>query len=185
MSDAEAPITTFDFRSGPLRGTHLTLFPGCLLHRSGGGLETIPVHAVVGMRVAFVRNERQMGWAVALVVIALMVLALSRPLATLAGAAADEVAGQVTRGTSAGGRSVAAVVVAVFRFLRAAAQLLPVAAAGLVIWAAALFALGWLGFTTLTLTLGAVERAYAVRGRDALLYDFAEALSERVLKVKR
>ena len=40
---------------------------------------------------------------------------------------------------------------------------------------------GWLGSTTLTLTLAGVERVYPIRGRDPRLLDFAEALSERVV----
>jgi len=41
--------------------------------------------------------------------------------------------------------------------------------------------LGWLGSTTLTLTLAGAERVYPIRGRDPRLLDFAEALSERVV----
>jgi len=185
MSSAEAPITSFDFTSGPLRGTHLTLLPGSLLHRGGAFLETIPLGAVAAIRVGFGRNERQIAWAVALVIIALIVLALSGPLGTLAGTAANEVAGQLHGNPGTSGQSVANVVIASFRFLRACARLLPVVAAALLLWAAALFALGWFGVTTLTLTLGAVERAYPVRGRSAMLYDFAEAASERMLEARR
>ena len=185
MSDADTSITSFDFTNGPLRGTHLTLFPGSLLHRGGAFLETIPLHAVAAIRVGFARNERQIGWGAALVAIALVVLLLSGPLATLAGAAANEVAGQLQGSPSTAGQGVAKVVIAAFGFLQTCARLLPVAAAGLLLWAAALFALGWLGATTLTVSLGAVERAYAVRGRNAMLYDFAEAASECILQARR
>ncbi len=182
MSDADTSITSFDFSNGPLRGTHLTLFPACLQHRGGTLLETIPLRAVAALRVEFSRHERLLGWGAALVAIALVVMLLSGPLATLAGAAAKEVAGQLQGSPSTAGQSVAGVVIASFGFLQTCARLLPVAAAGLLLSAAALFALGWLGATTLTLSLGAVERAYAVRGRNAMLYDFAEVLSERILK---
>lgn len=185
MSSTDAPIASFDFTSGPLRGTHLTLFPGSLQHRGGASLETIPLGAVAAIRVGFGRNERQIAWAVALVIIALIVLALSGPLATFAGAAANEVAGQLHGSSSTGGQGIANVVIASFRFLQACARLLPVAAVALLLWAAALFALGWFGVTTLTVTLGAVERAYTVRGRNAMLYEFAEAASERVLESRR
>ena len=131
MSDADTPITSFDFRSGPLRGTHLTLFPGSLQHRGGASLETIPLGAVAAIRVRFGRNERQIAWGVALVIIALIVLALSGPLARLASTAANEVAGQLHGDPGTGGQSVANVVIASFRVLQACARLMPVAAAGI------------------------------------------------------
>ena len=83
MSSA-APITTYDFTSGPLRGTHLTLFPDSLLHRGGAFAETIPMRAVAGIRVAFARDERLIGWGTALVVVALVLVGVSGPLAALA-----------------------------------------------------------------------------------------------------
>ena len=180
MSNADAPITSYDFKSGPLRGTHLTLFPHSLLHRGGSFHETIPMHAIAAIRVAFAREARTLGWGAGLVVIALILVALSGPLAALAGGAANEVAAQVH--SSYG---VASVVISVFESLQSFARALPVVAVALVLWAAALFALGWIGVTTLTLTLGAVERAYPVRGRNMMLYEFAEAASERLLSVGR
>jgi len=185
MSNADVPITSFDFGNGPLRGTHLTLFPGYLLHRGGAYHETIPAHSVAAIRVSFARGERQIGWAIVLVAIALVLIGLSAPLAALAGAAADQVAAQVQGGTGASGQNVAAAVIAAFHFLQTCARLLPVAGAALVLWGGAMFALGWLGVTTLTLSLGAVERAYAVRGRNLMLYDFAESVSERILVAGR
>ncbi|MGA8007659.1 MAG: hypothetical protein WCA17_16345, partial [Burkholderiales bacterium] len=83
MSSADAPITSFDFTSGPLRGTHLILLPGSLLHRGGVFLETIPLHAVAAIRIAFVRSARQLAWGGALVLIALILIAVSAPLAVL------------------------------------------------------------------------------------------------------
>ncbi len=180
MSSADAPIASFDFTSGALRGTHLILLPGSLLHRGGAFLETIPLHAVAAIRVAFARNEGQLAWGGVLVVIALIVIASSGPLAALAGAAADEVAAQVRSG-----HGTASLVIAVFRSLQTYARLLPVLSAALVLWAAALLALGWLGSTTLTLTMGGVERTFAVRGRSAALYEFADAASERILEARR
>jgi hypothetical protein len=180
MSIADAPIASFDFASGPLRGTHLILLPRSLLHRGGAFHETIPLHAVAAVRVAFARNERQLAWGGALIVIGLILIAASGPLAALAGAAAEEVAAQAR---SAHGT--ASLVVAVFHSLQTYARLLPVVSAVLALWAAALLALGWLGVTTLTLTLGGAERAFAVRGRSGSLYEFADAASERVLEARR
>jgi hypothetical protein len=41
------------------------------------------------------------------------------------------------------------------------------------------------GRTTLLVSLPGAERAYPVRGRDTLLLDFAEALSERLMLLKQ
>ena len=180
MSSADAPIANFDFTSGPLRGTHLILLPGSLLHRGGAFLETIPLRAVAAIRVAFARNEGQLAWGGALVLIALIAIASSGPLAALAGAAADEVAAQARSAHGA-----ASLVIAVFHSLQTYARRLPVVSAALALWAAALFALGWIGITTLTLTLGGVERTFTVRGRSAPLYEFADAASERILQARR
>jgi hypothetical protein len=180
MSSADAPIASFDFTGGSLRGTHLILLPGSLLHRGGAFHETIPLRAVAAIRVAFARNERQLAWGGALVVIGLILIASSGPLAALAGAAADEVAAQARSGHGA-----ASLVIAVFHSLQTYARLLPVVSVALALWAAALFALGWLGVTTLTLTLGGGERAFPVRGRSVALYEFAEAASERILESRR
>jgi hypothetical protein len=180
MSIADAPIASFDFTNGPLRGTHLLLLPRALLHRGGAFHETIPLHAVAAIRVAFARRGRQLAWGGALIVIGLLLIAASGPLASLAAAAANDVAAQVHSA-----QSVAALVLATFRFLETCAQLLPVLAAALFLWAAALLALGWIGFTTLSLTLGGVERVFAVRGRSVTLYEFADVASERLLEARR
>jgi hypothetical protein len=63
----------------------------------------------------------------------------------------------------------------------AAASLLPAAALACVIGGGALCALGWIGTTTLLVSLPGAERVYPVRGRSTLLLDFAEALSERLM----
>jgi hypothetical protein len=180
MSIADAPIASFDFANGPLRGTHLILLPRALLHRGGAFHETIPLHAVAAIRVGFARNDRQIAWGGALIVIGLILIAASGPLATLAGAAADEVAAQARSGHGA-----ASLVVAVFHSLQMYARLLPVVSGMLALWAAALVTLGWLGVTTLTLTLAGAERAFAVRGRSGGLYEFADAASERILESRR
>jgi hypothetical protein len=180
MSLADAPIANFDFTSGPARGTHLILLPRSLLHRGGAFHETIPLSAVAAMRVAYARNERQLAWGGALIVMGLILIVVSGPLAALAGGAVKDVAAQTH-----GPQSVAALVQAAFHYLEVCARLLPALSAALLLWAAALLALGWFGVTTLTLTLGGVERGFAVRGRSVALYEFAEAASERILEVRR
>ena len=49
----------------------------------------------------------------------------------------------------------------------------------------ALAVLGWLGGTTLTLTFAGGDRVYAVNGRNTMLLDFAEAVSDKLMQVKR
>jgi hypothetical protein len=49
----------------------------------------------------------------------------------------------------------------------------------------ALAAFGWIGTTTLVLSLPAADRAYAVRGQNRMLVDFADLLAERVAQSGR
>lgn len=176
MNGADDSISTFEFTSGALRGSHLTLYPGCLVHRGDAGLETVPLHAIAAARVAFERDARGLGWGVALLAGALVLLLVSAPLAALAARWASKVAAD---------QVMAEALLASFRFFEGLAKLLPTAAFFTALGGLAVFLLGWLGHTTLTLTLAAVERAYPVRGRNFLLFDFAEALSERIMLQKR
>lgn len=185
IDDPGAPISTFEFTSGAMRGSHLSLYSGCLVHRGDTGLETVPLHAIAAARVAFERDARKLGWGVALLAVALVLLALASPLASLAGGAAGEVAAQLRAEASSGGQGVAGALLAIFRFLERLAKLLPTVAFAAALGGLALFLLGWFGRTTLTLTLAAVERAYAVRGRNPMLFDFAESLSERIMLQRR
>jgi len=184
MNNGDVPLMRFDFTRGALRGSSLMLYPASLVHRGAQGLETMSLTAVAAVRVEFARDARKINWGVALVVAALIVFALSGLLASLAGAAADEVAA-AQGGSASGGPGVAGVVQSTFRGLGAAARMLPFAGTLLAALAIALGALGWYGRTTLTITLGAVERAYAVLGRNLMLFDFAEAVSDRLRVLKR
>ena len=47
------------------------------------------------------------------------------------------------------------------------------------------WALGWLGSTTLVIDLAGSKRVYPVRGRNAGLHDFSEAICERLMSLKR
>jgi hypothetical protein len=73
----------------------------------------------------------------------------------------------------------------IYRLLEAVASLMPVAALGCVIGGGALCALGWMGSTLLLVSLPGSERLFRTRGRDSALLDFAEALSERLMLLKR
>jgi hypothetical protein len=178
MADPGPAVTRFAFERGEFRGTNLTLFASCLVHRGDNHLETLPLGGVTAVRVSFERDTRKLGWGVGLVVAALLLLAIAGPISTFAGAAAGDMA-------SAGPQGVPRALYGFFRALEALGSLLPVAALACVIGGAALGALGWLGRTTLLVSLPGAERAYPVRGRDTLLLDFAEALSERLMLLKQ
>jgi hypothetical protein len=178
MSESGPALTRFAFAGGMLRGTHLTLYPTCLVHRGDNHLETLPLAGMTAVRVAFQRDTGKLGWGIALIVVALVLLAIAGPIGSFASGAAGEMA-------SAGAQGVARALHGFFRLLEAVASLLPVLALACVIGGGALGALGWIGRTTLLVSLPGAERLYPVRGRDTLLLDFAEALSERLMLLKR
>lgn len=169
MSEISPPLARYMFAGGMLRGTSLSLFPTCLVHRSDNHLETLPLAGMTAVRVAFQRHARKLGWGIGLVLVALLMLAIAAPLGSFAGA-----------NLSSGPQSVPAMQ-AIYRVLEAIASVLPVIALACVIGGGALCALGWIGSTTLLICLPGAERVYPVRGRDALLLEFAEALSERLI----
>jgi len=174
---SQAALTRFDFTSGPLRGSQLMLHPRSLVHRSDGHLETMPLARVTAMRVSFERHPRQLGWGIALVVVALLLLAVAAPLGSVAHGAAQEMA------TSAQG--VARALFSFFRLIELVAALLPAFALACALGGAALSVFGWRGSTTLTIVLAGTERVYSARGRDTLLLDFAEMVSERLMASAR
>jgi len=171
------PLVRFDFRSGAQRGTHLALYPRCLVHRGDSHLETVQLARVAALRGAFERDTRRLGWGVALLVIAVILLAIAGPLGSFAGHAATDV--------SSGSAGVARALYNFFRVLEGIAAILPAAALATVLGGAALGVFGWRGATTLTLDLGGNERVYSVDGRDGLLLDFAELASERLIDAAR
>ena len=179
MSDetSQAALTRFDFTSGPLRGSQLMLHPRSLIHRSEAHLETMPLARVTAMRVSFARHPRQLGWGVALVVVSLLLLALAAPLGSVAHGAAQEMASNA--------QGVGRALYNFFRVIEMVAALLPTLALACALGGAALAVLGWRGSTTLTLVLAGTERVYSARGRDTLLLDFAELLSERLMASTR
>jgi hypothetical protein len=178
MGEPGSPVTKFAFERGELRGTTLSLFPTCLVHRGDHHLETLPLAGVTAVRVSFQRNTRRLGWGIVLVVAALVMLAIAGPISTFAGGAAGDMA-------SAGSQGVPRALYSFFRVLEALGSLLPVAALACVIGGGALGALGWMGSTTRMVSQPGAERVYTVRGRDTLLLDFAEALSERLMLLPR
>jgi hypothetical protein len=178
MSETGPALTRYTFTGGVLRGTHLTLYPTCLVHRSDNHLETLPLAGMTAVRVAFERDTRKLGWGIALVVVALILLAIAGPLSSFASSAANDMA-------SAGAQGVPRALYSFFRLLEALGSLLPVMALACVIGGGALCALGWIGGTMLLVSLPGSERAYPARGRDTMLLDFAEALSEKLMVLRR
>lgn len=174
---SQAALTRFEFTSGRLRGSQLLLYPRSLLHRSDGHLETMPLSRVTAMRVSFARHPRRLGWGIALVVLALLLLAIAAPLGSVAHGAGQEMA------TS--GQGVARALYSFFRLIELLAALLPALALACALGGAALGVFGWRGSTTLTIVLAGAERVYSARGRDTLLLDFAEMVSERLMASAR
>lgn len=167
----ETPIASFHFPAGPLRGTQLALFGTRLLHHGVDQMESITLAAVAAVRVAYERDIRRIVWGAALIVIAIVLFVVSGPLSMLAAEAAAGVSGNA---------SVAQLLRGTLLFLGALASLLDAVGAAGVIGGGALVAFGWIGTTTLVLSLPAGERAYGMRGKNRLLVDFAELLAERV-----
>ena len=175
--ESQLALVRFDFTSGALRGSQLMLYPRCLVHRSDSHLETMPLARVTALKVSFEREPRRLGWGVALVIAALLLLALSGPLGSFAHTAAQEM--------TASGQGVARALYSFFRFIEVIAALLPAIALAAAVSGAALGAFGWRGSTTLTIALGGTERIFSARGRDTLLLDFAEVAAERLMAVAR
>jgi hypothetical protein len=177
MTEAGAALARFDFDQGVMRGSSMTLYATCLVHRSDFQIETLPLTALSSVRVAFERDQRRIGWGAALMVLALILFAVSGPLAAISGSAAGEVSSSAT--------GVAGALYGFFRVIESVARALPFAAALTALTGAALGALGWLGGTFLTLTFAGGERIYPVRGRNTRLLDFTEAVAERLMQPRR
>jgi len=174
----ENPLAEFQIGSGAQRGSRLSLYANRLVHQGGDSMETVPLAQLAAVRVAFERDPAKLNWAIVLLVLALALLAVSGPLQ-------DGIMGLAAGLKERAGReSLDAVLLAVFSALGGLARLLPAVAAVLAAIGAALLVFFWLGLTTLTLSFAAVERAYAVRGRNLFLIQFAEVVVERLAAVK-
>lgn len=170
------PIANFDFTGGALRGTQLSLYGTRLLHHGVGQMDSMALDAIAAVRISYERDARRMGWGIALALIALLLFVVAGPLS---GAAAD------TAAEVSGNHSVAKLLRGTLHVLGAVASLLPAVGLACLLGAGALAGFGWIGTTTLVLSLPGADRAYAVRGQNRLLLDFAELLAERVAQSGR
>jgi hypothetical protein len=170
----DSSLAEFELRSGAQRGSRLTLYANRLVHQGGDSMETVPLAQLAAVRVAFERDARKLNWAIVLLALAMILALVAGPLQSGFAALAAGVR------EHAGRESLDAVLLASFAALGGLARLLPVLASALAAFAVALLAFFWLGQTTLTLSFAAVERAYAVRGRDRFLVEFADTLAERL-----
>ena len=168
------PIAEFEISSGPQRGSRLTLYASRLAYQGGDAMETVPLAHLASVGVAFERDPRKLNWAIALLVLALILLAVSGPLSS---GIASLVAGIREH---SGRESADSVLLATFSVLGALARLLPMLAAVLAAIAAALGVFFWLGLTRLTLGFAALDRSYSVRGRNPLLIQFAEVVAAQI-----
>ncbi|HWA39049.1 MAG TPA: hypothetical protein VG873_14425 [Burkholderiales bacterium] len=177
MSEGGAAIARFAFTRGPRRGSHLTLYANCIVHRSDDEVETIPLAGLGSVRVAFIHDPNRVIWGVVAIVVAAVLFGIASPLATVADAAAGDVAANAS--------GVGAALHALFRFVGAAARALPILAVLCALGGIALAALGWLGTTVLSLAFAGGERTYPVFGRSTPLMDFAETVSQKLMQLKR
>lgn len=169
----EAPLASFEFRRGALAGSNLSLFKTVLVHRSTEGFESIPLDRIGSLGIAFERDASQITKGCVLLVVALVLLVSFWPLRALV----SSVVAEVTAQGQPGGFLPAAL-----RLVHLSVALLPYASVVVALLATACLAFGWIGETVLRIMIAPVERVFAARGRDPLLYEFAESVSERLAK---
>jgi hypothetical protein len=168
----ETALATYEFRRGELAGSHLSLFGACLVHRGADGFETIHLDRISALRVAFERDASRIAWGGALLFIAFLLIAAFLPMRMLVASMAAEVTAQA-QGTF---------LPAAIRALDFCVGLLPFASLGLGAWGITWLALGWIGETVLRVGAGPGDKVFAMRGRDPLLYEFAESVSAQIAK---
>ncbi len=170
----DSPLAEFEIVSGPQRGSRLTLYANRLVQQGIDLMETVPLAQLAAVRVAFERDSRKLNWAVALLLAALILAAISGPLQSWIAVAAPKVGDPARR------ESLDAALLGVFNALGSFASVLPGLAAALAAAAVALLVYFWLGVTVLTLAFAATERSYPVRGRNRFLVEFAQSVAEQL-----
>ena len=170
----DPPVASYDVASGALRGARLQLYANRLVLGGANVTETVPLAHLASVRIAFERDARKLGWAVGLLLAALVLGALSAPLAAWMQALQAKVSASST------GESLESVLLSSFSAIGHLARLFVPLAWLLGAGAGALLFFYWLGRTSLTLAFAATERVCAVLGRDARLTDFAELLGDQL-----
>jgi hypothetical protein len=166
-------LTEFAFASGAQRDARLALYADRLVLHGADAMETVPLAHLASVRVAFERDPRKLNWAVGLSLAALALAAMSGPLQAWMQALSAEV-------RKGGAESLEALLLASFGAIQHLARLFVPVALALFAGAAALVFLFWLGRTTLTLAYAATERDFRVRGRNLLLFQFADSVAEQL-----
>jgi hypothetical protein len=164
-----APVASFELKDG----TQLMLFPNRVVHDGGGLLELVPLAHLASVRVAFERDQRMLNRAGVLFVIAFFLLLISGPLLNWSVGTAAQIVGN---------DSLQSVLRTSLGALAGFARLLPWIAALLAAGGAALAAIFVIGATVLTLSFGAAERSFAMRGRNRPLVEFAEVIGEHLAR---
>ena len=167
-------LTEFEFAAGAQRGARLSLYSDRMALHGADAMEVVPLTHLASVRVAFERDLHKVYWAAGLLAAALVLASISGPLRKW-------LVDQVAKLGSGGGReSLDSVLIAAFTALGNLAGLLTPLAVVLTGIAAILLLLFWIGQTTLTLSFAATERAYPVRGRNRLLFQFADAVADQL-----
>jgi hypothetical protein len=166
-------LTEFEFASGAQRGARLALYADRLVLHGADAMETVPLAHLASVRVAFGRDARKLNWAIGLSLAALVLAAMSGPLQ----AWMQALSGEVRKG---GAGSLEAVLLASFGAIQHLARLFVPIALALFAGAAALLFCFVLGQTALTLAVAATERAFLVRGRNRLLFQFADSVADQL-----
>lgn len=167
---ADGPLAEVQLRGGG----RLTLYANRVVHQGDDAMETVPLAQLAAVGVAFERDPAKLGWAVALLVVALACWLSSGPLHSGIGALAASVKDH------AGRESLEAVLLSSFSALGALARLLAPLAVVLAGIAAALLFFFWYGATVLSLSFAATQRSHRVRGRDPHLAEFAHTVAEQL-----
>ena len=170
----DSPLAEFEIVSGTQRGSRLTLYANRLVHQGGDLMEAVPLAQLAAVRVAFERDPRKLTWAVALLLVALILAAISSPLQSWIATAASKIGDPARR------ESFDAALLGVFSALGSFASILPALGAALAAAAVVLLAYFRLGVTVLTLAFAATERSYPVRGRDRFMVQFAQSVAEQL-----
>ena len=165
----ETPLASCEFASGELRGSTLALFQGRLVHSGTDFIDTLQLDHVGALRIAFERDINRMVWGAVLVLIAIAVVAMYRPLQTQVAGLLGELTTQSQTGT--------AFLFAALHAIEFAVALMPVLAAAFTLWAGACLAFGWIGGTELVVVVAPVVRVFVSRGKDAALIEFAQSVA--------